>query len=202
MYKVKATGWQGYEVCSLDISVGQEYHEGEKLKAAIEWINKKPFKRCIINIADSLQRHNLANTENPYESSIKLGEQWLWRNKKLLDQINIGFEIIHWDSWINDAQFSEALQWIENEYSRNENFNALVSDHMEDFTNRCLGREQSNSIKYLLEEFAVQVLMDQRIGSYVMLYPRNRLDAERMITKSGFARLKFSKRKGPSALAA
>ena len=44
--------------CILHISVGQEYHEGEKLIATMDLINET-FRSCTIMLCDTLQRHTL-----------------------------------------------------------------------------------------------------------------------------------------------
>lgn len=44
--------------CVLAVSVGQEYHEEQKLSSTVHLINKSGFSRVKVVVADTLQRHN------------------------------------------------------------------------------------------------------------------------------------------------
>ena len=53
-------GWRAFERVRLLISVGQPYHEGNKLRAVVDWINRNPsIQEVHVSVNDFLQRHNL-----------------------------------------------------------------------------------------------------------------------------------------------
>ena len=84
--------WRRYERVRLLISVGQPYHEGGKLKAVVEWINRNPSIREVhVSVNDFLQRHNLiaAGVAEGRAGEIALAEGALWiaRNQNTLDAI-------------------------------------------------------------------------------------------------------------------
>ena len=61
-YKVRVRGdipWRGEKRCFMEISVGQEYHEGEKLLATVRWVSKH-FPQAHIVMGDTLHRHRLS----------------------------------------------------------------------------------------------------------------------------------------------
>ncbi len=71
--------------CMLLISVGQIYHEGEKLSLVIDLINNK-FKTCTIMLCDTLQRYNLMedyNEKEAYQLTLRQGAEWLNINELL-----------------------------------------------------------------------------------------------------------------------
>src|SRR4051794_20109605 len=67
-YRARACGsrWRCFDRCVLEISVGQPYHECDKLAAAVEWVNAHagdPFASCVVLVGDSLQRHTIGFLE-------------------------------------------------------------------------------------------------------------------------------------------
>lgn len=89
--------------CILGISVGQPYHEGEKLEAIIEEINEN-FSRCFVEIGDSLQRYNNlmlgSSEEKAYHEAVSMGETWKERNFEIIQKLKIPYEVHSWDKWI------------------------------------------------------------------------------------------------------
>jgi hypothetical protein len=52
-------GWRAFDRVRLMISVGQPYHEGKRLQAVIDWVNRNPEIRHVhVSVNDLLQRHN------------------------------------------------------------------------------------------------------------------------------------------------
>jgi hypothetical protein len=115
------TRWHRLAQCRLAISVGQAYHEGEKLRATLQWIGRHAgnwFKACEIVIGDSLQRHNLVDL-----SCMRLGEaaararaegdRWLERNESALRTLPMPLRLIRWDEVLADARFPAALTGLQ-----------------------------------------------------------------------------------------
>ena len=106
----------------LTISVGQEVHEGEKFLATLNLVNQS-FARCTICVDDTLQRHTLAmggelTSEDLFDYSRKLGNQWLVRNFSAYSQLSIPYEIIRWNKWLTHPGYSETYQKIKDLYEK------------------------------------------------------------------------------------
>src|SRR5688572_6281343 len=83
--KVKnGRGWHAYDVARLPISVGQSYHEGEKFKATLRWLQPR-FKKIVICVNDTLQRHNFSNISDneAFFKAEAAGREWIERNIQL-----------------------------------------------------------------------------------------------------------------------
>ena len=92
--------------CVLLISVGQQYHEGEKFNSSIKLVNKH-FSFCNILVGDTLQRHTLRinhpdiSVSDSYYLAKNSGEMWIERNMQYISTLTIPHKISRWDEWIN-----------------------------------------------------------------------------------------------------
>ncbi len=146
----------------LLISVGQPYHEGEKMKATLGFANRR-FDRVVILANDTLQRFNLiyegCTEEEAHRISRHRGDEWLERN-------NIAGEVYRWDDWKGPG-FAEVQDRVNNLYRKNSSFRKEVIETAEKVWSRChknnpdlYSPERKNeavtlSIDYILEETAV-----------------------------------------------
>lgn len=114
----------------IGISVGQDYHEGQKLQAIIQAANQH-YAKCIFVIGDSLQRFNYQisgmSALEAYEKAREAGDLWLYGktisstdtknntvlspspfdqeekmggNLEAIKQLKIPYEVTRWDEWI------------------------------------------------------------------------------------------------------
>lgn len=159
-------GWHAYDVARFHISVGQEYHEGDKFKATMDWA-KSRFEKVIICVNDTLQRHNFSYLSKfqAFDYALKEGDLWLDRNKAVIECLP-NYEIFRWEDW---KKFSDSNIWrqkIQNLYQADENFKNQVEQEINVFWSRRLKRFpeltdsdfilfQEHSCAYLLEEIAV-----------------------------------------------
>ena len=167
-YKVKPLkkgGDQSLGVARLDISVGMEYHEGEKLKATVDWA-KRRFETVIVSVADSLQRYNL---DNNYSLSMALGDQWLARNKDIIE----GCRVQRWDDVIQHRLYD--IGRVQDLYLRNTAFRLLIEDQIDSLKLQKAPRDAS--VEYLLEEiagfavlFKTQPAIDIYPGSFLRVW--------------------------------
>lgn len=128
--------------CILGISVGQSYHEGEKLDAIIDGINEH-FSKCYIEVGDLLQRYNYLmlgfSEKKAYQEAIITGETWRKNNLGIIQRLKIPYVIHSWDKWILakdsniqvvdqmsdctplklNLKFKEALEYVQNLYHKN-----------------------------------------------------------------------------------
>lgn len=150
--------------CMLLISVGQPYHEQEKLSATIDLVSGK-FKSCTIMVCDTLQKYNLMehlNAEDAYKISLQKGAEWIERNHHIFSKLGIPYNIIRWDDIIKDVNYKSKLNNIENLYNTNlsykDAFKKTIDEYVVRVTRRCetLNHEQryENSLNYLKEECA------------------------------------------------
>ena len=100
--------WREHKNARLQISVGQESHEGEKFKSTIEWTKNRFTKRTkskvYICINDSLQRWNYVfagmSHKQAAEKAIALGDEWIERNSNIYNQIP-NAQFTRWESWLS-----------------------------------------------------------------------------------------------------
>lgn len=155
--------------CEVGISVGQPYHEGNKFRATLREVNNI-FKEYTIMVADTLQKYTLAikddlarTPDDLYEFSAKLGEEWLERNKHIIEEeLKIPYKIIRWNDFINNPNFAIDNQKVKELYSSSPDYKKIVDEVIESFLKRSnktnvidYKRYFNYSLEYLLEEYAV-----------------------------------------------
>ncbi|MDF2940682.1 MAG: hypothetical protein K0R66_1324 [Gammaproteobacteria bacterium] len=169
--------------CLLSISVGQPKHEGKKLLATINKVNKN-FGKCTIMLADSLQRLNLKvsypalDWDELWQMARLEGDAWLDRNAEALDRLQIPYEIVRWDSWLNHARFNHSLDLINILYEENPRFRTGVFSTIKGFIERLSKNDHpinclnvlKYGVEYIKEESAVYLLMASA-GYDFILYP-------------------------------
>ena len=173
-------------ICSLSISVGQPYHEGDKFKATLVAVNEN-FKECIIVICDSLYRHtmkfasNLSINELHHKANLA-GDEWLERNSHAINQLDIPFKITRWDSWLANPGYNRAYENIDTLHRADTDFREALEGTARLFLKRQIGKlnapvtEQSifsSSIDYLKEECAGMLLWAESNYQFE-IYPNQR----------------------------
>lgn len=106
-------GWRAFDRIRLMISVGQPYHEGRKLKAVIDWINRNPGIRQVhVSVNDLLQRHNLIaaglSEDRASATALAEGSLWIARNENILSGIKVPVSITRWQDWLSHADYVPA----------------------------------------------------------------------------------------------
>ncbi len=178
-YKLRARGkwdWREFDTVRMEISVGQPYHEGAKLEAAMDWAREN-FKRRVIILGDSPQRYNLMfktgfKEENAEKIARGAGDSWLQRNQEYLK----GIEITRWNEWKQASTYLMNRAAVSRLYNENVDFRNSIHNAMQAFTERnpiagetkdrfCLLSEQ-----YLLEETSVFATAYNALGG-ISAYP-------------------------------
>ncbi|WP_019223983.1 hypothetical protein [Bartonella rattaustraliani] len=171
----------------LLISVGKEYREGHKLDSTIKKINKCSFGRCLIAVADTLQRHNITheNTEMCYEASRRMGDEWLERNKSLFANLAMPYTVERWDALRNRADYLHNYHMITREYCCNKEYRECINKTIDVFAMRH-NIEQSSlsydelfykSLFYILEEYPIIMPMWVKDNVDFVIYPQPMTDA-------------------------
>ena len=183
--------WQDFDTARLQISVGQEYHEGDKISALISWCNNR-FGKTVICVNDTLQRFNLmaekgiSDQEAKHRASTP-GREWLKRNDQALSKAK-NAKPIHWDEWLSLTEFKKgrlATEWL---YTNNTQFKNAIDQNIDAIWQR---RTKTNpelytddrfsnffnlSKLYLLEEATVFSMMFEKEAA-IDIYPGTTLFA-------------------------
>lgn len=219
-YKVKVkngAGWRAFDTARIHISVGQQYHEGEKFKATVDWA-KDRFERVIICVNDTLQRHNMEEIMTPAEAFLAAeaaGREWIERNISQIRRLP-RYEIKRWEEWRSHADYQDELDRMVNAYHNNPAFTRQVEEEVQAFWDRhkkhdpALSEDgfaafRTHSTTYLLEECAAfQIMFCRNKG--VDIYPGSTLLPCKISNISGlgdrgYTRIDFSRIEAASSAA-
>jgi hypothetical protein len=155
--------------CLLTISVGQDYHEGERFISTVSLINEN-FKSCKILVVDTLQRYTMSlNSEMMpdyfYNSSLKEGDAWLSRNEKYYSILNCLDGVVRWDFWLQHPKYQYFYDLLRVELEQDETYKALFDKTINSYLDRYklrihnpaeFNRDRAYKIcfSYILEECA------------------------------------------------
>jgi tRNA-dependent cyclodipeptide synthase len=219
--KVKSgDDWKAHAACRLHISVGQPYHEGDKLSAAMDWARAR-FPRVIVCVNDTLQGFTIAFEKGiprplAYVEGLYTGDDWETRNGAVLQ----GADIRRWESWKTWPDYPRAFAQIVALYQSDDAFRAGLDGTIDRFWSRREGKHPAYtpdrraefhavSRDYLLEEVAVICRMIERDRA-IDIYPgtmlqvfdlmkgRTLANAPDGLTRRDFARIDFIRKKPPA----
>lgn len=163
-YKMRARKPKGFQdlpsLCRMEISIGQAYHEGEKLKLAMNWARNN-YERTVILLGDTQQRFNIAFHDNleinqALEVAYQRGQEWVNRNKSVIGDT----EIVSWNYFLNHHKFISAKKAVFNLLETNSVFRTNLDEAVSDFYKRSSVPEHDRkrfmdaSRQYLIEETA------------------------------------------------
>lgn len=173
--------WRDFDTVHIQVSVGQPYHEGEKLRATLEWAAAR-FKCVRIWVNDTLQRHTMMyehgyDADEARTAARQAGQEWLERNAALLAAVP-QLEILRWDSMLNDTDFRYMHFLTAQFYKNNAEFRESLDASILNIWSRRYGtvtvagqaesedeafhRFAGFSRAYLLEEIAVFSMVSHR----------------------------------------
>ena len=190
----------------VGISVGQQAHEGEKLKATINLANKC-FHSVSVAVCDTLQRHTMRigtefSAEEMYEESRFNGVRWLARNLDNIYRINPDIKIWRWDEWLFRDDFQEKKALLNELYHTDPIYKEKMDSTIKDFEVRFSKRgtlDSSNQIRYasyeyLIEECAIIMMMWKEYDYNYIIYP------SKILAIMEATHAKFSKREDKEML--
>ena len=181
--KVKTgAGWQEFDTARLQVSVGQPYHEAEKLRATFNWVGQR-FEKVIICANDTLQRFNHEmDGLTPSEAFSKAesdGREWIERNISSIRSLP-NYTIFRWEDWRSRSDYQESFDKANALYDSNDEFRTAINKNVLEFWSR-QDRPQKDferfadlSKRYLLEETAVFSIMFKTEAA-VDIYPGSTL---------------------------
>lgn len=167
----------------LFISVGQAYHEKGKFLATIELVNKYPFDRCDIVMADTLQRHNHFGRMGVEKATIfskEAGDHWLKRSAYALSKFNVPHSIIRWDDLLFHEDYAALKEKIVKAYHENEEYKHAIDTNVMTYIDRLTlinpNTDQEtlfqNGLGYLIEECPIVMPMWAQMGYDYIIYPK------------------------------
>lgn len=186
-------GWREKDTCSLEISMGNPKHEGIKLRSLIRWADEN-FENCLINIGDTLQRHNLRisglSAEEAHKEARKMGDDWLARNAEHFDELSKPYRIFRWDHWISDDSFDKLHKDMWLYYNNNEAFRACVEEDAMFFVNKrpdlieAHGEDalKQQSIAFLIEEAAGDTILSRQMD-IARVYPATQFNTFQYLSR-------------------
>ncbi|WP_190128069.1 tRNA-dependent cyclodipeptide synthase [Streptomyces mashuensis] len=200
----------------LLVSVGQRYHEGDKLRATVELVNRSGFQQLTVAVADTLQRTNYLRLgpEDAYARALREGDEWLERNDKLLGRLTVAHDVLRWDEALQDPSYPGFRQRVEQAYAQNPAYREAVHATIGKFIERLLARDPQadtevafrNCLSYLIEECPIIMPMWAHQGYDYVIYPQPMTAAmaetQRLFVtgeypgKGSWLSLKFKKRAG------
>lgn len=183
--------------CVLPISVGQQYHEDEKMKATLYDIQE--FGECDIVICDTLYEHTKTigretiALEGLHQECLADGKAWLARNQNALNQLTITHRIIHWDEWRNHKNFADKKKVIDSLYEdNNKKFKSALNKTANEFLSHYMSRNPEvefnahhfqSCVTYLKEECAVMLLWAE-CDYHFLIYPAKCTDVLSFLYKN------------------
>ncbi|KTD21417.1 Uncharacterised protein [Legionella lansingensis] len=167
----------------LFISVGQAYHEQGKFLATIELVNKHPFARCDIVMADTLQRHNhygRLGEEKAWVYAKEAGDHWLERSAFALSKHTIPHDIIRWDDLLFHKDYPELKDKIVKAYHENEEYKAALHTNVLTYIDRLKSINPltdqealfNYGLNYLIEECPIVMPLWAQMGYDFIIYPK------------------------------
>ncbi|MEX2939924.1 hypothetical protein [Serratia fonticola] len=204
----------------LLVSVGQKYHEGDKLAATVELINASQFKFCTIAVADTLQRHNdlMTTPERARTATYTAGSDWLKRNAEILNGLTVPFTVYRWDEALSDPLTAGLHDVISDAYGTNPTYRDAINATISTFVERIIKRDRQadtalafkSCLNYLLEECPIIMPLWAAQGCDFIIYPQPMTSAmhathlyfvaDQYPEKSQWLSLKFKKRALPHLL--
>lgn len=182
--KGKKVDFASNDVASISVSLHNPNHNGDKFKYIIEWVNEQPFfTRCQVDLSDTLYRHNYMMTNkalNEMQAYLKArrnGSEWIEKHKVYLDKLNIPYEIIRWDKWLDHPEFNDLVLVFKDYYRTDFNFKEAVDAQVYSFfARKDISKEEvpsralQHSADFLLEELACHTIMYNETPA-VKIYP-------------------------------
>lgn len=172
------------------VSVGQSYHEGEKMIATLDLVSRK-FEKYTVLVADTLQRHNIEaatglSTKDALYLAKKKGEEWTENYKEEIQKRDGFYGIKKWDDYLSSKKFEDKLSTINKKFDDNQHYiskaiEKSVHEYMQRGDRIGLPEKERKELEskcatYLKEECAAMLLWIEDGFNYEV-YPTPRNDA-------------------------
>lgn len=175
-YNISASGnarWHNCQRAMISISQGNRNLAGDKFEALLSWAYTR-FQEIIINVSDTLSRHNLIadGYSEPLAESMseRHGNIWLKEHHHIIKPHNDKIIAIHrWNDWRRHSSYDEISNQIHKFYLDDTGLTKAVNDDCEMFLLRKIEQGYENiehhrtcSRNYLLEELAAYTIIGRQ----------------------------------------
>lgn len=174
-----------FDKVRLGISLGQDYHRGDKLKALCEWAAAH-YTHVEIMVADTLNRWNSlvsgqTDTTAIYKHWRMAGDVWLAQEQETLDSIP-DLIITRWDDYTSHPAFYDMRERVAAAYQNNPSLRAVMDKEINRaMTKRGAPEDVRKYYRgYLIEEAAVNALLCDADN----VYPGSFIDIGRYVDLS------------------
>ncbi|MBV8604305.1 MAG: hypothetical protein JO224_06420 [Pelomonas sp.] len=184
----------------LLVSVGQDYHEGDKLAATVELLNRCELAHCTIAVADTLQRHNEPEPDPARAQCLAhaAGTHWLRRNDAILGALRPNCEVLRWDDARADAAYPGWCRAVRRAHAESAPYRAALQQTVDAFVQRAAkrcpdvdcGELAGKCLSYLLEECPIIMPLWASQGCDYVVYPQPMTAAMRA-TRELFVRERY-----------
>ena len=166
----------------LPICLSQEYHEGEKLKAIIDLLQRS--QKIFVLVSGALYRHTIQITESltykeACEKAMERGEEWESQHRSILDSSRTQMAIYKWENWLLHERYPSIRKQLEEFYITEPDFKQAFDLEASIFMERLEKKSRieateknlSICLDYLKEECTVFVLMHKITPYTHFVYP-------------------------------
>jgi tRNA-dependent cyclodipeptide synthase len=207
-YKVKVThsgGWQDHDTARIAISLKNPKQQGKKFDAIIDWLTPR-FNHVVIQLADTLHRHNIAIDEGldlkaAHKRAVEYGDIWLESHHHLFDKLP-SHQVIRWVDRLTQIDINTYYPQLEQIMHANDNTSANMRKYIDDYMLRRKFVSDNEkqaaynaSRNYVLEESAIYLGLFETERA-AEIYPGSYLPLPEHPNKS-FTSIDFIRKRGP-----
>lgn len=182
--------WRHHRNFHVGISMGSRNHTGSAFAAVVGWINDQGFDFGLLDVSDTLNRHN----DNEHEGDLRArfaaanGVRWRRDNAAALKGLTTPHRIVHWNQWLSDPRFAAYKAQFETAFNEQPAFRDAVTKDITNFLKRKYGTDvheispadMATGKRYYLEELAVLSIQFENFPC-VKLYPGKELESMKVI---------------------
>ena len=164
-----ASNWKAYDTAVVGVSLGSRNHTGPAFAGLMDWVGRH-FDSCIIDLSDSLHRHNLVaqgrSMGEAHRLTLAQGDQWLRDHNLLIESMPVPASLIRWDHWLSHPDFNAHLDAFRKAAETQPEFRDALLQDIHEFNQRrdidpasVSPLQRQHSLNYLLEELAAHSLL-------------------------------------------
>lgn len=182
--------WRHHRNFHIGISIGSRNHTGRAFAAVAEWISHQDFQFGLIDISDTLNRHNDNERAEDLRSrfAASTGIKWRQDNAAALNTVAVPHRIVHWNQWLGDQRFEPYKAKFEAAFEQQPAFREAVTTDIENFlrrkydmaTDEITPADIEIGRRYYMEELAVLSIEFENFPC-VKLYAGKELESMKLI---------------------
>jgi tRNA-dependent cyclodipeptide synthase len=177
--------------------LGSKNHEGNELRAIVNWLNGANFQGGIIDFSNTLHRYNFMLENGLSEATarkkiLEISDGWLNAHHHILAALKMPYEIISWDRWLSHEKFSNYERKFQEAFNVQMEFRAAILQDVETYFSRRFGIKLQDaepeaiklSVAFLIEELAAHSILYEDYPCAVV-YPGRQQESFRIVRAGG-----------------